>query len=81
MLCLALKRDGCITIQCPDGAEIVVKCYEINPARVKLGFTAPLSYKILRNELIQETPVADELQPIVNPDWVRGAQEARRTTR
>lgn len=81
MLCLAMKKDKLITIQCPDGSQIVLRCYDIGPTQVKIGFSAPRDVKILRNELIEETPREDEEPPIVNPEWVRGAQEAKRTKR
>lgn len=80
MLCLGLKRGRMITIQCPDGQEIVIRFYEMGVDQIKLGFSAPREYRILRNELIKETPREDET-PLVNPDWVRGAQEERRKKR
>ena len=78
MLCLAMKIGRMITISIPGGDDIVLRLYEIGQGQVKIGFSAPREYTILRNELIKETP--DET-PIVNPDWVRGAQEGQRTTR
>ena len=79
MLCLAMKNDKLITIQCPDGSQIVMKCYDIGPTQVKIGFSAPREYKILRNELLPEPePIETEPTLLVNPDWVRDAQEARR---
>jgi sRNA-binding carbon storage regulator CsrA len=78
MLCLGLKRGRMITIQCPDGTEIVIRFYEMGVDQIKLGFSAPREYKILRNELIKETPDED---PLVNPDWMRDMHEAKRKKR
>lgn len=81
MLCLGLKLGKMITMTFPDGTQVVLRLYEIGQGQVKIGFSAPRDVRILRNELIEETPREDEEPPIVNPDWVRGAQDAKRTKR
>ena len=79
MLSLGRKTGEMITIECPDGQTIVIKITEQRQGRVQLGFSAPQAYRILRNELLPEPePIETEPTLLVNPDWVRDAQEARR---
>ena len=52
MLQLGRKRGEAVVIQCPDGTEIRVVVSELVGGRLRLGFEAPLTYKIFREELL-----------------------------
>jgi carbon storage regulator CsrA len=56
MLALTRKIRQKTFIDCPDGTRIEVDLVAIAGNRVKLGFTAPAEYKIVREEIEGRIP-------------------------
>lgn len=61
MLCLKRKERERLTITAPTGERIVVTALECGNGWTKVGIDAPLSFKIVRNELIECEPVLAEI--------------------
>lgn len=49
MLILTRRTEEAVTITCPDGQVVVVRVLGLDPGSVRLGFDAPSTYKILRD--------------------------------
>lgn len=82
MLVLSRKPGQRITMDLGDGRSIVITLVEMRGESVRMGFSAPADVKIWRNEIMPEPePIDAEPLSIVNPEWVRDAQEAMRTKR
>jgi carbon storage regulator CsrA len=58
MLALKRKRGESIVITVGE-IDIVVQVVNIEPGKVKLGFTAPQEAKIFRTEVIAKKPKGD----------------------
>jgi carbon storage regulator CsrA len=61
MLVISRKLDEAFTIYDPAGVPLVtVQLVDLRGDKARLGIEAPRAYRILRNELIDSTPPADD---------------------
>jgi len=61
MLVLSRERDERVIIRCPSGESIEVAVCEILGRKVRLGFVAPASYVIDREEVDRAKKAAQGL--------------------
>lgn len=59
MLVLSRKLGEKITVVCPDGTPLEVTVVDIDRGKIRLGFDAPNSYRIYRNELLPLVPAGE----------------------
>ena len=67
MLTLSRKKDESITIELPNGDEILITVNFIKNKRVSVSFAADPKYHIVRTELLsaptEHTPISGEKTP------------------
>ena len=57
MLCLTRKENEAVVLLLPGGDEITVTVIEIDRNKIRLGFQAPDSVKIWRQEIMPDDGV------------------------
>ena len=57
MLVLTRKTNQAIVLTC-DGSEVKLKIIHVGRDKVSVGVEAPLSVKVLREELVANSPAA-----------------------
>lgn len=74
MLVVSRKVGEKVTLTCADGTVIEVALVDVDRGKVRIGFAAPRSVVIMRNELLQPVPAA--LVPLREPVPAGHAGEA-----
>lgn len=64
MLCLSRRISETVTVE-HGGERLEIMLTETDGGRARLGFTGPLSFRVLRSELVRETA-----QTVYTPDPV-----------